>query len=348
MTEEEVALTIETFKTDWPGSAYDLLRCNCVIFCNSLSKALGAGPLPAWLTNLASDGAAVCDGTITVVTKAQAAAIIAQAKAGEIDDKYKISGTAHAKADDFLETVKQLDQKYKLREGAAEAATDAARKSGNLATQLATSAQDLDRQYQICDSAATVASRALAKGGDLASTTLAYVQDLDEQHRLREQTKQMASQIAESGQSLASSTLARTEALASRALQPIEDERHLCEQARHMASQIAENGQSLASKALARTEAFANKALRAIDKDVGGTCNSSSLALQTAAYTQGRDPPLQPVQAQDMGQPDLAAFAHVHQCLDKVVMDDNCQGLVPELIVEGPSRTPVCCLSLCR
>ncbi|CAE7797713.1 unnamed protein product [Symbiodinium sp. CCMP2456] len=45
--------------TKWPGGTYDLLRHNCIHFCQELALALGVSPVPAWVRNLHETGASV-------------------------------------------------------------------------------------------------------------------------------------------------------------------------------------------------------------------------------------------------------------------------------------------------
>eukprot|EP00913_Durusdinium_trenchii_P027247 g25563.t1 len=42
----------------WPGGRYDLIHCNCIHFCDELSKRLGARAVPSWVRSLHETGAA--------------------------------------------------------------------------------------------------------------------------------------------------------------------------------------------------------------------------------------------------------------------------------------------------
>ena len=42
---------------DYPGTRYDLLRCNCNSFSAELASRLGAEPVPSWVNRLAYIGA---------------------------------------------------------------------------------------------------------------------------------------------------------------------------------------------------------------------------------------------------------------------------------------------------
>lgn len=44
---------------EWPSSRYDLVRCNCITFCDELLKLLGVGPVPPWVRSLHETGAAL-------------------------------------------------------------------------------------------------------------------------------------------------------------------------------------------------------------------------------------------------------------------------------------------------
>lgn len=45
--------------TKWPGGTYDLLRRNCIHFCEELALGLGVQPVPAWVRGLHELGASV-------------------------------------------------------------------------------------------------------------------------------------------------------------------------------------------------------------------------------------------------------------------------------------------------
>jgi len=131
---EEVEELLESMSVEWPGVDYDLLHQNCCHFSNELCKVLGVGPIPRWVMNLAGAGATVSDGVKTAASKAQAAAIIAKAKAGSIDERYRIRGRVQAKASDLV-------SKAGRGAGAAKnAAGGAAKKAGAVAGAVGRSA----------------------------------------------------------------------------------------------------------------------------------------------------------------------------------------------------------------
>mmetsp|Transcript_29980 Transcript_29980/g.75576 ORF Transcript_29980/g.75576 Transcript_29980/m.75576 type:complete len:266 (+) Transcript_29980:141-938(+) len=118
MTELEVEHVIAELKKAWHGQDYDLLSHNCCHFSEELCKRLQVPePFPIWVKNLAGAGATVNKGVTTVVDTGKTAAIIAAAKAGEIDEKYKIRGTVEAKGRDILAKADELDKEYKISEG---------------------------------------------------------------------------------------------------------------------------------------------------------------------------------------------------------------------------------------
>jgi hypothetical protein len=121
-TKEEMLKVIEEMKEAWPGKDYDLLRRNCVLFSKEFVDKLGAGPVPPWVTNLAGAGATVQDGLMQAATQAQAMAILAKAKAGEMDAQYNIKGTAKAKLADLIQATKALDEQHQLKDKATKAA----------------------------------------------------------------------------------------------------------------------------------------------------------------------------------------------------------------------------------
>jgi len=127
MSEAEVQDLIKELSKEWRGADYDLLRHNCVNFCDVLCQRLGVGSIPPWVKNLAGAGATIFDGAIKAVNAAQQAKIIAAAKAGKVDEKYNIRGQAQAKAQDFLAAMHTVNKTYQIKEKAAGFA-DAAKK----------------------------------------------------------------------------------------------------------------------------------------------------------------------------------------------------------------------------
>eukprot|EP00931_Biecheleriopsis_adriatica_P040857 TRINITY_DN23400_c0_g1_i2.p1 TRINITY_DN23400_c0_g1~~TRINITY_DN23400_c0_g1_i2.p1 ORF type:complete len:246 (-),score=68.63 TRINITY_DN23400_c0_g1_i2:16-726(-) len=129
-TETEVFEIIAQFENEWPGSGYDLLRRNCCSFSDEFCVQLGVGHIPAWVNNLAGAGATVLDGFDMAASSAQALAIVAAAKAGEIDSKYKISSTVAPRAKDLAAKidakVAELDARHRLSEKASSIATPVA------------------------------------------------------------------------------------------------------------------------------------------------------------------------------------------------------------------------------
>lgn len=126
MTEAEVNELLERMRQEWVGTEYDLLRHNCVRFCDDFCQRLGVGHIPNWVMNLAAAGAKIGDGILLSANAAQRAATIAAAKAGQIEDKYGILGTAHAKAEDVFEAAKRMDKTFKLQERASGVASKVA------------------------------------------------------------------------------------------------------------------------------------------------------------------------------------------------------------------------------
>jgi len=118
MSEQEVEQLVGQLRREWPGDEYDLLTHNCCHYSEEMCKRLQVSePFPLWVKNLAAAGATLNRGVTTAVAAGQSAAIIAAAKAGEIDEKYKIRGTVEAKARDVLSRADELDKKFKISEG---------------------------------------------------------------------------------------------------------------------------------------------------------------------------------------------------------------------------------------
>jgi len=106
---------IAELSEEWLGcDDYDFLRKNCFSFSEVMLEKLGAGPIPAWVSNLAGAGAGasatLLAGATTLLDPSQQAAIagsevsVAAAKAGEMDAQYNVCGTAKAKLVDIIET----------------------------------------------------------------------------------------------------------------------------------------------------------------------------------------------------------------------------------------------------
>mmetsp|Transcript_18525 Transcript_18525/g.36347 ORF Transcript_18525/g.36347 Transcript_18525/m.36347 type:complete len:246 (-) Transcript_18525:188-925(-) len=136
LSEEEVDRLISELKAEWIGTEYDLLSHNCCSFSNLFCEKLGVSALPSWVTNLAQAGATVCNGALAARDAAQRAAIIAAAKAGNIDEKYNIRGKAGAithKAKDILENAQAAADKYQIREKAKDLAGKAQEASDKFA-----------------------------------------------------------------------------------------------------------------------------------------------------------------------------------------------------------------------
>jgi len=198
LSEDDVKKLVEEMKPEWPGSAYDLIRRNCVIFSAEFAKKLGVQEVPKWVTNLAGAGATIQDGAMQAATKAQAAAIMAAAKAGEMNSKYDISGQASAKIGDMMSAAQNLDEKYHLKEKAgqaavkgAEAATKGAQMAKEGAAKAASKAQELDEQYKIKENAAVM----ITKGGEMAhkgaQQAIFKVGELAEKHQVKEKFTDM-------------------------------------------------------------------------------------------------------------------------------------------------------------
>jgi len=157
LSEEEVDKLISELKPDWIGTEYDLLRHNCCVFSNAFCERLGVKALPKWVTNLAQAGATVCNGALAAKDAAQHAAIIAAAKAGNLDQKYNIRGTAEAKAQDFLNAASDFDGKYQIRDKSKNLMLSAQDK----AKDLLGSAQAAASNYQIQEKAKGVVCKVL-------------------------------------------------------------------------------------------------------------------------------------------------------------------------------------------
>lgn len=54
--EREVLRLIALLEKKWPGNSYDIFTRNCGHFCDELSRTLGVGPIPEWVTRAAKMG----------------------------------------------------------------------------------------------------------------------------------------------------------------------------------------------------------------------------------------------------------------------------------------------------
>lgn len=103
---DRVDRLVEDLAKKWPGLCYSVLEKNCCHFCDDMCRALGVGPTPEWVTNLAGAGASVVEhvGRAAVNSQvaaglavakatqyAEAAATLAGQKADELEERYKIS-----------------------------------------------------------------------------------------------------------------------------------------------------------------------------------------------------------------------------------------------------------------
>mmetsp|Transcript_72533 Transcript_72533/g.224224 ORF Transcript_72533/g.224224 Transcript_72533/m.224224 type:complete len:262 (-) Transcript_72533:99-884(-) len=170
MSKGDVLKLVDQLRNEWPGADYDLLKRNCCIFSSEMCQRLGVGPVPGWVTNLAAAGATVQDGAIKVATAAQSAAIIAAAKAGQIDEKYNVRGTAQAKAREFMEAANGLDKQYHIQENATKIGQQAAKTMQAKAQGLVAKAQELDQKYHIKDKAQHAAEKASGQVEEAAGT----------------------------------------------------------------------------------------------------------------------------------------------------------------------------------
>mmetsp|Transcript_97420 Transcript_97420/g.281072 ORF Transcript_97420/g.281072 Transcript_97420/m.281072 type:complete len:290 (+) Transcript_97420:110-979(+) len=126
LSRDQVDKAVIALQAQWPGSEYDLLGRNCCHFADALCRALQVGPIPPWVTNLAGAGATLQHGALQAYEQggkafdhARSAAIIAAAKAGELDQKYQINGTVRAKASDLMKKAGEVDAQRILQSAGA-------------------------------------------------------------------------------------------------------------------------------------------------------------------------------------------------------------------------------------
>lgn len=155
MSEDEVNEVIRELQDRWPGDGYDLLSHNCCHFSDSLCQRLGVGPIPGWVLNLAGAGASLNHGFQTLASGAKAAAVIAGAKAGHVDEQYargKIGTTARELLDkagnlagNVAVTVAQLDVSTKAQQAGGMAIDFL----GAASSTAAAKASEIDSKYGV-------------------------------------------------------------------------------------------------------------------------------------------------------------------------------------------------------
>eukprot|EP00927_Polykrikos_kofoidii_P051015 TRINITY_DN44830_c0_g1_i1.p1 TRINITY_DN44830_c0_g1~~TRINITY_DN44830_c0_g1_i1.p1 ORF type:complete len:352 (+),score=79.84 TRINITY_DN44830_c0_g1_i1:65-1057(+) len=194
MTPRQVGVILDRLMKEWVGTQYDLLNRNCVLFCDAMIRKLGVGPMPTWVSNLAGAGATLRDaGVIAARTSQQAAegveaaAIIAAAKAGELDKQYNIRDRANSVA-----------------ETAVDAASRSATHAAVLASQATERATELDKQYRLRERAADAAFKTKEQATILALMAANKASELDQQYNIKEQSMMFARKAAEGASSLAS------------------------------------------------------------------------------------------------------------------------------------------------
>jgi len=173
LNENDVVDLTKRLAKEWRGADYDLLRHNCCSFSNAMCEHLGVGPLPPWVTNLAAAGATIEDGVLKIASGTKAEAIIAAAKAGQIDEQY-LRKLVPAEAQHFLSaaqiTLGSVDVKSLITTG-AQRSTE-----------------------QVVDRACTVASaEAVRVASDVEQKVIEGGRVLDKKWHIRERLKRICS-----------------------------------------------------------------------------------------------------------------------------------------------------------
>lgn len=108
---------------EWPGIEYDMLRRNCINWCDEFVTRLGAEPIPTWVNKVATEVAKIDDGVQGAVHNVQEAVqrvqhhvTIARQNTAAINEK--IRDTVEAEAEKLREqaeaTWKRFDEQLKL------------------------------------------------------------------------------------------------------------------------------------------------------------------------------------------------------------------------------------------
>jgi len=186
LSEQEVSQLMAELEGEWPGKDYDLLHHNCCHFSSELCRRLGVGPVPQWVTNLAGAGADLEHSLVTAATTARStamsAAIIAAAKAGEIDEEYKIRGTVTAGTQDLLaqvghvaEQAGRMDEEYQIRQTASAGAQDLFAKVGTVTSNVVEQASP--HASMVMEEAGKATQKTVELAQDAVSGVLPLAQD---------------------------------------------------------------------------------------------------------------------------------------------------------------------------
>mmetsp|Transcript_11305 Transcript_11305/g.25745 ORF Transcript_11305/g.25745 Transcript_11305/m.25745 type:complete len:341 (-) Transcript_11305:25-1047(-) len=116
LSEEAVKAILMEIEPYWMGQSYDLLRHNCCHFSDNLCRKLGVGGVPRWVTNLAGAGASLEETAHTIAQEANRAAIVAAAKADQIDKQFQVRETVAMSAQYNRRKVLELNEKLKISE----------------------------------------------------------------------------------------------------------------------------------------------------------------------------------------------------------------------------------------
>jgi len=108
MTEVEVISLIQDMRSVWVGTDYEILTRNCCHFADAFCRRLGVGPAPRWLMHLAGAGVSLVNGVEKAVMHTHSAVTLAAEKAGELDDRYRLSD----RAGEFLSREVNIDEDY--------------------------------------------------------------------------------------------------------------------------------------------------------------------------------------------------------------------------------------------
>lgn len=175
LTESQSNDLIKELSAEWPGSDYDLLKRNCCTFSDVLCVKLGVGHIPPWVNNLAGAGATLHDGFKQAATQTEAIAIVAAAKANQVNEKYQIEAKTKAKATEIYGKTLELDGKYGVSD-----------KSKALVTKANTKVMEIDAKHNISGKAKEGVAKAAAA-----------VADLDAKHDISGKTKEGLAKGAE-------------------------------------------------------------------------------------------------------------------------------------------------------
>lgn len=205
---------------EWPGSDYNLIRHNCLSFCNAFCAELGVGRIPGWIDRAARTAVSIDDTSKTVAKHTEHAVGLARSVTTELDAAVRPA----------VETVRNLvpgstDEAQTI----VTEAVETARRQSIEAVELARK-QSMELAETASVQAAELGEAAMAHGQVLAGAATEQGQalvDATQEHArvVGQRVSEHAEVIAEQAQVLSSSLWSWGQGLRDAAARAIGDER---------------------------------------------------------------------------------------------------------------------------